>query len=263
MTDILYAGFFERYGTTRVHGLPKYAQLREALLAAIADGYWQPGSQLPPESELTRITPFSLGTVQKALRALAEAGVVVRRQGHGTFISDSRPQMSGPWHCRFVGDEEGTFLPVYPRVVLRTRMVGDGPWSPVVSRPGGEAVQIDRVFNIDDEFEVYAKFFVGADRFGPILAMANEVLERSNFKALLRQEFNVTITDASQTVQMMPFADHICDAIGVARGTVGLVLSILAGSGPRTAVYYHELLVPPTRRRLYISDASDISAFHG
>ena len=57
----------DQYARAVVPGLAKYAQLRETLSAAIRGGHWKPGSQLPPERELARLTRFSLGTVQRAL----------------------------------------------------------------------------------------------------------------------------------------------------------------------------------------------------
>ena len=45
---------------------------REAVLAAIDQGLWQRGAKLPTESEFVAATPSSLGTVQRAMRELAE-----------------------------------------------------------------------------------------------------------------------------------------------------------------------------------------------
>ena len=36
--------FYFKYQSVKIDGLQKYAQLREALRAAIEDGYWLPGS---------------------------------------------------------------------------------------------------------------------------------------------------------------------------------------------------------------------------
>ena len=49
-------------------GRPKYQRLADTLVDAIRQGLWRPGDRLPPEEELTQLTPFSLGTVQRALR---------------------------------------------------------------------------------------------------------------------------------------------------------------------------------------------------
>ena len=48
---------------------------------------------------------------------LVDEGVVVRRQGQGTFVSDRAVgRMHAPLHCRFVDDSGTAYLPVYPEV---------------------------------------------------------------------------------------------------------------------------------------------------
>ena len=68
---------------------PKYAQLYEQILRTIEGGDWNPGDRMPPDSEFVRVLPVSLGTVQRALNLLAGDGVIARRHGHGTFVSDT------------------------------------------------------------------------------------------------------------------------------------------------------------------------------
>ena len=79
--------FLDKYRPADIPGLPRYAQLRETLLAAIDDGHWEPGSRIPNEAALASMTPYSLGTVQKAMRDLAQRGVIVLRRGEGTFVA--------------------------------------------------------------------------------------------------------------------------------------------------------------------------------
>ncbi len=61
--------------------LPKYLQLSDAIARAILQGRLKTGEKLPPESELARVLPASLGTIQRALNNLAERGLLVRRPG--------------------------------------------------------------------------------------------------------------------------------------------------------------------------------------
>jgi DNA-binding transcriptional MocR family regulator len=71
--------------------------LRERLAAAIreaaASGALAAGARLAPERELADSLGISRGTVVAAYRELAEAGVVERRQGSGTWLreGDGRP----------------------------------------------------------------------------------------------------------------------------------------------------------------------------
>jgi len=67
------------------------AQIKQILRDEITAGLWQQGSQLPPEPDLMRRFGVSRITVSQALRDLATEGLVVRRQGKGTFVS-SHPQ---------------------------------------------------------------------------------------------------------------------------------------------------------------------------
>ncbi|HET9650770.1 MAG TPA: GntR family transcriptional regulator, partial [Usitatibacter sp.] len=126
-----------RFARPAVAGLPKYARLRDQLVAAIHAGHWKPGAKLPTEVELTRHTPFSLGTVQRAYRALVEEGLVRRSQGSGTFVAEGRRPIDAPFHLQFPGDD-GRFLPLYPRIMSRTHARGDGPWRGFL----GEAAEV-------------------------------------------------------------------------------------------------------------------------
>lgn len=66
---------------------PLYQQVREELERRLAEGRWQPGEILPSEQELAAELGVSQGTVRKALAALTDEHVLVRRQGRGTFVA--------------------------------------------------------------------------------------------------------------------------------------------------------------------------------
>jgi GntR family transcriptional regulator len=69
-------------------GGPRYVQLRQRLTKGVREGVLPPGSSLPPERELAAITELSRVTVRKAIQSLAEDGLIVQRQGSGSFVSD-------------------------------------------------------------------------------------------------------------------------------------------------------------------------------
>lgn len=67
---------------------PLHVQLREVLTERIASGIWSFGSAIPNELDLAREFGLSPGTVRKALDWMAEARLIVRQQGRGTFVRD-------------------------------------------------------------------------------------------------------------------------------------------------------------------------------
>ena len=83
---------FSQSSTFGMERVPKYLRLSNVMLDAIESGEFRPGSQMPGERDLMDILPVSLGTIQKAMKALVEQGVVFRRAGMGTFVSGATPQ---------------------------------------------------------------------------------------------------------------------------------------------------------------------------
>ena len=59
---------------------------QQEIRQAIAQGIYQPGSQLPTEAELVEILGVSRTVVREALRVLEEDGLITRRHGIGTFV---------------------------------------------------------------------------------------------------------------------------------------------------------------------------------
>lgn len=68
--------------------VPIYYQLKALIQEQIESGLWRPGDRIPTEQELCRLYSISRSPVRQALNQLAHEGVLVRRPGSGTFVSD-------------------------------------------------------------------------------------------------------------------------------------------------------------------------------
>jgi GntR family transcriptional regulator len=66
---------------------PLYQQIKGLLTRSLTLGEWKAGEALPAEPELAQRFKVSQGTVRKALDALTAEGLLVRRQGKGTFVA--------------------------------------------------------------------------------------------------------------------------------------------------------------------------------
>lgn len=69
---------------------PKYQAIMHALLSRLRAGEWAVGDQIPSENELARQYGVSRVTIQRTLRELVFAGIVVRSAGAGTFVTSLR-----------------------------------------------------------------------------------------------------------------------------------------------------------------------------
>src|SRR5574339_438055 len=70
--------------------IPLYYQLKMHIESQIRSGIWQPGDQVPSESELGEKFRVSRTTVRQALGELVNQGMLTRVQGKGTFVTHPR-----------------------------------------------------------------------------------------------------------------------------------------------------------------------------
>ncbi|MGT2515817.1 GntR family transcriptional regulator [Sphingomonas panni] len=66
---------------------PLYLQLARSLRDHISDGGIGPGGALPSERDLSEMAGLSRVTVRKGIQQLIDEGIVVRKQGSGTFVA--------------------------------------------------------------------------------------------------------------------------------------------------------------------------------
>ena len=74
-------------------GVPIYRQLVQQVRRDVMLGRLRPGDQLPSVSEVVDSLSVNPNTVVKAFSELEHQGIVVRRQGIGTFVAAS-PSMT-------------------------------------------------------------------------------------------------------------------------------------------------------------------------
>jgi DNA-binding transcriptional MocR family regulator len=96
--EVVFAGWRDRPG-------PRYARLAAALLEAVDQQTLPRGTRVPAERTLAALTGTSRGTVVACFDQLAEAGVLTRRQGAGTYVA-GRPS----WAARPAAGTVATML---------------------------------------------------------------------------------------------------------------------------------------------------------
>jgi GntR family transcriptional regulator len=85
---------------------PAHALIRDALRTEIQEGGLREGDQLPTEFELVERFGVSRHTVRLALQQLTSEGLIVRRAGHGTFVTS---YARDPANAHIIGDDEQMF----------------------------------------------------------------------------------------------------------------------------------------------------------
>jgi GntR family transcriptional regulator len=75
-------------------GVPIYRQIVNQVKYLVASGLLQPGEELPPIRTLALQLKVTPNTIVKAYDELEGSGVVHKRHGSGTFVSERRQQLA-------------------------------------------------------------------------------------------------------------------------------------------------------------------------
>lgn len=71
---------------------PRFELIKQHIYRHIERGEWPQHAAIPSENELAQQFAVSRMTARRAITELVEQGVLVRRQGRGTFVADLRAQ---------------------------------------------------------------------------------------------------------------------------------------------------------------------------
>lgn len=87
--------------------LPLYYQIKALIREQIESGQLKPGDQVPTEDEFCQRYGISRSPVRQAMKELVYEGVLIRRPGTGTFVSEkSSPQpAAAPLSIRLMGSD--------------------------------------------------------------------------------------------------------------------------------------------------------------
>jgi GntR family transcriptional regulator len=197
---------------------PKYLQIREALRREVDAGRYPPGSPLPSQRLLAERFGVTLMTLRQAIGLLEEDGIVVTRQGRGTFVRP-RPFAYRPGPLRSLAREVAA-----AGGNLATAVVGAGP----ARAPDGVAawLETDEVFFIerlrvlDGEPLLVQRSYLPAE-LGRLLS-PNELTAASLYD-LLERDAGVAVARASETITAVALGRADARALGAPTGSPGLL----------------------------------------
>ena len=75
-------------------GVPIYRQITNQVKYLVSSGLLKPGEELPPIRTLALQLKVTPNTIVKAYDELEGSGVVHKRRGSGTFVSEGRQQLA-------------------------------------------------------------------------------------------------------------------------------------------------------------------------
>jgi len=72
----------------------RYIQVKKYILNGVKQHRWSEGERIPSENELVKICSVSRMTARRAVKELTSEGVLISRQGQGTFVVSAKSRSS-------------------------------------------------------------------------------------------------------------------------------------------------------------------------
>jgi GntR family transcriptional regulator len=85
----VYLNMHSKLSISQADRRPMYLQIMEQIRRRVAVGDWGPGQEIPSIRVLAASTRVSVITVKRAYLELERQGVIVTRQGRGTFVAEN------------------------------------------------------------------------------------------------------------------------------------------------------------------------------
>jgi len=91
-------------------GVPIYRQIVNQVKYLVASGVLRPGEELPAIRTLALQLKVTPNTIVKAYDELESAGIVHKRQGSGTYVSEGRHRLANRERQRIIGQRIDALL---------------------------------------------------------------------------------------------------------------------------------------------------------
>jgi GntR family transcriptional regulator len=221
--------------------IPYYIQLMDILKEKILQKQWVAGEQIPCEQELCETYGVSRTVVRQALRELELEGVINRRKGKGTFISE--PKISEGLIQKLTGfyqDMVERGLNPVTRVLHQNVVRANEQVAQFLSIPvGTEVVDIERLRFIDDEPIQLVTTYIPYQIYPPLATV--DLTNRSLYE-FLEKEGGIFLTRGRRYIEAVLASASEAALLGIERGAPLLMLDSVSFTENNLPIeYYHAL----------------------
>jgi GntR family transcriptional regulator len=196
--------------------VPLYVQIADSLLDRIESGRLLAGDRLPPERELSEALGVNRLTLRRALRVLESQGLLIRRQGSGTFVADPKIERQAGRLISFThGMQRRGFMPG-ARVVRFDERPVEASLAAVLHLPL-QAPVVDLLrLRFLNEAPVMLEHYVMSVRRFPDLQRFD--LERRSMYEVMETEYGVHIRRARQSLEPVTASEYEAELLDISPG---------------------------------------------
>ena len=196
--------------------VPLYIQIAESLLDQIESGELVPGDRLPPERELSKMFGVNRMTLRQALRVIEMQGLVIRRQGNGTYVAEPKIEREADLLVPFTrGMRRRGYMPGAKVIMLEQRPVEVSVASYLKLPVSAPVYYVHRLRFINQEPVMLERFTISVHRFP---GLEGHDLENRSVYEIMETEYGVLITKARQSLEPVIATEYEAECLGIEQG---------------------------------------------
>lgn len=234
--------------------VPLYVQIAESLLNRIEAGELAPGDRLPGERELSEMLSVNRMTVRRALQVIEGQGLLVRRQGDGTYVAQPKIERQAGQLFPFTKGMERRGYKPGARVITLEKRPAEASVANKLGLPVSAPVySVHRLRLVNQEPVMLEDFTIPGQRFPDF--EQHDLSQRSLYE-ILETEYGVTISRARQSLEPVSASEYEGQLLGVAAGAALMLERRLAFDQEDNPVEYSKDLYRGDRFRFVTEIAS-------
>jgi len=220
----------------------KRTAVRLTISNSIQNGVLRPGDYLPSEKASAEVLGVSLGTVQVALGQLQDVGLLQRRRGDGTRVSDTEPLTGNIWHFRFLSRESNSPLRMAESKLKMSKTSSAGYWAEFL---GDEAFYlcITRKVCMQDGTRVAAQMYIPGGLSKGLGGVDVSELELINIRPFLETQLNLRISERTSRVSVITPKKAEIKNLGLAAQQPHYEINATAFTDSKKPAYHQRILV--------------------
>jgi GntR family transcriptional regulator len=196
--------------------VPLYVQIADIMLDRIESGELAPGDRLPSERELSERLDINRLTLRRALRILEVQGLLVRRQGSGTYIAAPKVERHADQLVPFTqGMQRRGYTPGARMVLFERRPVEAGVARELKLLVSAPVYYVHRLRLLNQEPVLLERFMVPAEYFPDLERF--DLGQRSLYE-IMQTEYGISVVRARQSLEPVIATEYEGELLGVEPG---------------------------------------------
>jgi GntR family transcriptional regulator len=195
--------------------LTAYQEVKQKITEDLVRGRFPMGEALPAEKDLSKELDVSIGTLRKAVDELVSEGIVVRRQGRGTYVAEH--DLKRLLYYFFHVVKHGVDKKVNPKVELISLNSGQANKEEAGKLLIAEGASVWRITNrlslegdhvMIDQITLDKKRFINLTR-------ADFINRKGSIYQLYQMQFGQTVTKSSERLRASFAGKQHADLLGL------------------------------------------------